>query len=116
MTSIAFDPGSVPGTGLLRDMPALVRWLSTTPLMTWVSRRMGVTTSDVEFSGASLAALTVDPEYGTRSGEYFQAHDGTLSAVRSSQVSYDTHLAAQLWHDSEQLVHLTADETPASLR
>jgi NAD(P)-dependent dehydrogenase (short-subunit alcohol dehydrogenase family) len=114
--SIAFDPGSVPGTGFLRDMPAPVRMLSTTRLMEWFSRRMGVTTSDLAFSGASLAGLAVDPAYADASGRYYQAHDGRFSAVRSSTVSYDEARAAKLWEDSKQLVKLTAEEEPVYLR
>ncbi|WP_424216103.1 SDR family NAD(P)-dependent oxidoreductase (plasmid) [Streptomyces sp. BI20] len=114
--SIAFDPGSVPGTGFLRGMPKPVQWLSRTAAMAWVSKRIGVTTSDVTFSGASLAALATDPEYADRSGEYFQCDDGKLTAVRSAQLSYDKRRAARLWEDSKTLVHLTPTEEPPSLR
>ncbi|MFJ6294056.1 SDR family NAD(P)-dependent oxidoreductase [Streptomyces griseoviridis] len=116
VSSIAYDPGAVPGTGFLRDLPKPVRWLSNTAAMGWVSKRVGVTTSDVEFSGASLAALATDPGYAEASGTYFQAHDGTLSAVRSARLSYDERRAAQLWDDSKRLVRLTGDEEPAQLR
>lgn len=72
--------------------------------------------SDVEFSGASMAALASDPAYVSRSGEYVQASDGILAAVRSSRVSCDVLRAVKLWDDSKQLVHLAADEEPAQLR
>jgi hypothetical protein len=84
--------------------------------MKWVSKRIGVTTSDVVFSGASLAELTTDPDYAEASGKYFQASDGSLSAVRSARLSYDEPRAAKLWDDSKQLVHLTAVEEPVQLR
>jgi NAD(P)-dependent dehydrogenase (short-subunit alcohol dehydrogenase family) len=114
--SIAFDPGSVPGTGFLRAMPAPVRILSTTRLMKWFSRRMGVTTSDLPFSGASLADLAVDGAYADASGGYYQANDGRFRAVRSSRMSYDEARAAKLWDDSRRLVGLTDDEEPEQLR
>lgn len=114
--SIAFDPGSVPGTGFLRGMPAPVRLMSTTRFMKWFSRQMGVTTSELPFSGASLAGLAIDPQYSQASGLYYQAHDGEFAAVRSSQVSYDEDRAVKLWEDSKRLVHLTVDEEPAQLR
>lgn len=116
VSSVAFDPGSVPETGFLRGMPPPARRIATSAAMKWVSQRLGVTTSDVEFSGSSLAALAADPGYADVSGTYFQANDGTLSAVRSAQLSYDLPRAARLWNDSRQLVGLTADEEPAQLR
>jgi NAD(P)-dependent dehydrogenase (short-subunit alcohol dehydrogenase family) len=115
-SSIAFDPGSVPETGFLRGMPKPVQQVATSAAMKWVSKRLGVTTSDVAFSGASLAALATGPDYAEASGKYFQANDGSLSAVRSSRLSYDEPRAAKLWDDSKQLVHLTAAEEPVQLR
>lgn len=116
VVSIAFDPGSVAGTGFLRGMPAPVRALSTTRAMAWVTKRIGVTVSDIPFSGASLAGLAVDPAYADASGTYYQANDGTFAAVRSARISYDQTRAAKLWNDSKQLVHLEVDEEAAQLR
>lgn len=116
VASIAFDPGSVPETGFLRGMPKPVQWFSNTSVMKWTSKRIGIITSDVEFSGSSLAAIAADPEYAGHSGKYFQANDGTLSAVRSARISYDEQRAAKLWDDSRQLVRLTAEEEPTQLR
>jgi NAD(P)-dependent dehydrogenase (short-subunit alcohol dehydrogenase family) len=116
VSSIAFDPGSVPETGLIRGMPTPVRRIATSAAMKWVSQRLGVITSEAGFSGASLAALAADADFAAVSGTYFQAHDGTLSSVRSAQLSYDLPRAARLWADSAQLVGLTAVEEPAPLR
>jgi NAD(P)-dependent dehydrogenase (short-subunit alcohol dehydrogenase family) len=116
ISSIAFDPGSVPETGFLRGMPKPVRWAAASTAMKWVVKRIGGTTSDMGFSGASLAAIAADPDYAGASGTYFQANDGTLSAVRSARLSYDKPRATKLWNDSKQLVRLTADEEPAPLR
>ncbi|MFH9807153.1 SDR family NAD(P)-dependent oxidoreductase [Streptomyces olivaceus] len=110
VASIAFDPGSVPETGFLRGMPGPVRWLSTSAVVKWVFKRVGIVTSDAGFSGASLAALAAGPEHAGHSGTYFQAQDGALSAVRSARVSYDEQRAAKLWDDSRQLVGLTTEE------
>lgn len=114
VASVAFDPGYIPSTGFLRDLPRVVRWLSNTRVMRRVLRRVGVVTSTAEFSGASLADLAVDKAYGT--GAYFQAREGVLSQVRSSTTSYDERLASALWNDSKQLVGLRPDEEPAVLR
>lgn len=116
VSSIAYDPGSVPETGFLRGMPRPVQSFSTSRAMNWISRRIGITTSDVAFSGASLAALAVDPEHADSSGKYFQAQEGKLSAVRSATISYDEDRATTLWNDSRNLVHLTPAEEPAQLR
>jgi len=104
VTSIAFDPGQVPETGFLRDMPRAVQWISTTPVFGRVSKWIGGVVSDVAFSGASLARLATAPEYASRSGEYFQANDGVLSSERSATLTYDRDRAAKLWNDSVLLI------------
>ncbi|WP_428339615.1 hypothetical protein [Mycobacterium sp.] len=71
-----------------------------------MSRRIGITTSTLAFSGAALADIAVDPQYASGSGKYFQAQDGTLSDVRSSMASYDEQRALALWNDSKRLVGL----------
>jgi NAD(P)-dependent dehydrogenase (short-subunit alcohol dehydrogenase family) len=116
IASIAYDPGSVPETGFLRDMPKVVQWLANTELMKWVCKRLGVTTSTLAFSGAALAGLAVDEQYATGSGAYFQAREGRLSKVPSSKASYDLQKALELWNDSKRLVGLLPDEEPAALR
>jgi NAD(P)-dependent dehydrogenase (short-subunit alcohol dehydrogenase family) len=114
VASIAYDPGSVPETGFLREMPRAVQWLATTSLFHWVSKRIGTTTSTVAFSGAALADLAIETLYAAGSGGYFQAREGTLSKVRSSTVSYDEQRAMTLWNDSRRLVGLLPDEDQAS--
>lgn len=116
VSSIAFDPGAIPDTGFLRDMPRPAQRIARSAAMKWVSKRIGVTTSDAGFSGASLAALAADPDYAEASGKYFQANRGSLSAVRSARLSYDEPRAAKLWNDTRQLVRLTPDEEPRQLR
>lgn len=116
VSSIAYDPGSVAGTGFLRGMPAPMRALSRTRAMEWFQKRVGVTTSDMAFSGASLAALAVDPSYADASGKYYQANRGTLTAVESATVSYDQERAAKLWNDSKRLVGIGVHEEAAQLR
>ncbi|GAB3398651.1 protochlorophyllide reductase [Schumannella luteola] len=102
--AIAFDPGQVPETGFLRDMPRIVQRVATTSLFGWISKRIGGVVSDVGFSGGSLARLAIAPGYADRTGEYFQANDGVLSAVRSATLTYDRRRAAKLWDDSVDLI------------
>ncbi len=116
IASIAYDPGSVPETGLSRNLPKVVQRVAKTSLMHWVSKRIGITTSTLAFSGAALAELAVDPQFASGSGKYFQAQEGQLSETRSSQTSYDEQRALALWNDSKRLVGLLPDEEPAQLR
>ncbi|WP_339880031.1 SDR family NAD(P)-dependent oxidoreductase [uncultured Algoriphagus sp.] len=115
ITSIAFDPGSTPGTGFLRNMPKPVAWLAGTSLIQWVIKRNGITTSTADFSGESLARLAIEPAYATGSGKYFQCNVGKLSERRSSKLSYDENRAARLWKDTQELIHIKAEETILSL-
>jgi len=114
--SIAFDPGSVPETGLLREMPRAVRWIAMTSAMKWVMKRMGVTLGSVGFSGAGLAKVVADPDYADASGQYIQSNDGRLIRTQSSKISYDRDRALKLWSDCRTLVSLQPDEEPLQLR
>jgi NAD(P)-dependent dehydrogenase (short-subunit alcohol dehydrogenase family) len=116
IASIAFDPGSIPETGLLRTMPKPVQWLAMTSLMKGLMKRMGVTQGSVSFSGASLAQIAVDPVYASASGKYVQSNDGALIETRSSKMSYDEQRAAKLWNDSKTLVRLQPGEESVQLR
>ena len=116
IASIAFDPGSIPETGLLRTMPKPVQWLARTSMMKSLMRRLGVTQGSVSFSGASLAQIAADPMYANASGKYLQSNDGALNETRSSKMSYDEQRAAKLWNDSRKLVRLQPGEESAQLR
>lgn len=113
ISSIAFDPGSIPETGLLRTMPKPVQWLAKTSAMKGFMKRMGVTQGSVAFSGASLARIAIEPAFEDASGKYLQSDDGRLVERRSSKKSYDEATAARLWVDSERLVGLKPGERSA---
>ena len=116
IASIAFDPGSIPETGLLRTMPKPVQLLAKTSLMKLLMRRLGVTQGSVGFSGLSLARIAVDPAYANMSGKYLQSNAGELNEARSSKLSYDEQRALKLWNDSKTLVRLQPGEEPLLLR
>jgi NAD(P)-dependent dehydrogenase (short-subunit alcohol dehydrogenase family) len=116
IASIAFDPGAIPDTAFLRGMPRPVQVLAASSPMKWLQKRMGITMSTADFSGASLAELAVDPRFADASGKYFQAKEGTLTAVPSAKLSYDEQRAAKLWEDSRRLVHLSTEEEAPVLR
>lgn len=103
IVSIVFDPGSTPGTGFLREMPKPVRWLSTTKFFESLARRLGVTIGSLDFSGACLAKLAIDPQFEGGSGKYYQSSDGKLIEQRSSTLSYDETRARKLWDDMAKL-------------
>ena len=114
--SIAFDPGSVPETGLLREMPAAVRWLAKTGAMKWMMGRMGVTLGSIGVSGAGLAQVAADPVFADASGRYIQSKNGRIVRAESSKISNDKARAIKLWNDCKTLVALQPDEEPRQLQ
>ena len=115
ISSIAFDPGLIPETGLARTAPAFAQWLIRTTLMKSFLKSIGVTMGSLPFSGKSLADIAVEPDFSEASGYYLQSRNGTLVKAQSSKSSYDEKIAAKLWRDSEQLVGLQASERPRTL-
>lgn len=55
--SIAFDPGLIPETGLMRTAPAFAARLMQTNLAKWLLRKLGVTMGSLAYSGDALARL-----------------------------------------------------------
>ena len=111
ISSIAYDPGFLPETGMGLGAPAIFR----SALVKFLLRKLGMTMGQMPLSGEALAMLESDPVYADSSGKYFHSKNGVLSETRSSVVSYDEKAAAKLWADSERLVRLTPGERPAAL-
>lgn len=116
IASIAFDPGLIPETGLVRTAPAFAQWITRTDLMKWIFKRIGVTMGSLPFSGDALAAIATDSKFADASGKYLQSKNGQLIEARSSKVSYDQGKAAKLWRDSERLVQMEEKERPRRLQ
>ena len=116
IASIAFDPGAVPETGLLRTMSKPVQWFAKTRLMKQIARRVGITQGSISFSGACLAKVATDAAYKDGSGKYFQSNNGVLSVTSSSKLSYDRQRALRLWNDSKILARLQPNEESVQLR
>jgi len=116
IASVAFDPGSVPQTGLIRTMPKPVQRLAKTRFMKWITTRVGITQGSISFSGASLAKVATDPAFSNASGKYFQSNNDTLRDTRSSRLSYDEQRALKLWSDSKSLVRLQPYEESVQLQ
>jgi NAD(P)-dependent dehydrogenase (short-subunit alcohol dehydrogenase family) len=104
LSSIAFDPGSIPETGLLRTMPKTLQRLGRSGFAKWLMRTAGLTSGNALFSGASLADLALGQRFSRKSAVYLQSNRLSLAEVRSSAISYDENLSRQLWNDSLELV------------
>ena len=116
IASIAYDPGSIPETGLMRGLPGPLQVLTKSSFTRWMTRKIGITQGSLVFSGASLAKVIADPRYAQMSGKYLQSNDGSLLVTKSSKASYGEASAAKLWDDSKRLAHLQPTEEPATLR
>ncbi|GAC1398380.1 MAG: protochlorophyllide reductase [Mycobacterium sp.] len=105
ITVNAFDPGLMPSSGLSRDYsPAQkVLWRLVTPVL-----RVLPNVNSVAASGVRLSALAIAPRFDNVTGEYFEGG----KPIRSSEDSYDTAKALDLWETSERLV--AAGAAPAA--
>ena len=112
--SIAYDPGAIAETGLLRDVPGPARALIGSRPVRWLMKQAGLTLGDLVQSGRALANLATSGE--VRSGCYFQWKNGSLHESRSAEMSYDRQLAEALWQDTKRLVRLSPEEEPERLK
>ncbi len=103
ITVNAFDPGLMPGTGLVRDYPAPLRfvWHRLLPALRPLLRRvMGGNVHTPAQSGAALADLVVSPRWAGVSGRYFEGRH----EIASSDESHDQTRADSLWTASAAMV------------
>jgi NAD(P)-dependent dehydrogenase (short-subunit alcohol dehydrogenase family) len=102
VTVNAFDPGLMPGTGLVREGSAPLRflWHRVLPrLLPLLRRLISPNIHTPAESGASLARLVTDPALEGTNGKYFEGR----REIPSSTESYDTALAKELWQASTVL-------------
>lgn len=97
ITVTAFDPGLMPGSGLARQYSPAQKllWRYVFPVL-----RVLPNVNSVAASGRRLAALVHDERFDGVTGTYYEG----ARAIRSSEDSYDTAKALDLWATSEQLV------------
>ena len=112
VSSIAYDPGFIPDTGMGLRAPAIFR----NSLVKFCLRKIGMTMGRMPLSGEALGILAEDAAYADSSGQYFHSSNGVLSQTRSSVVSYQEDTAGKLWSDSERLVRLLVEESSIALR
>ena len=109
----AWEPGLVPGSGLARDYPPVLRfvWDWILPGVARVLSRRYPTINPAAKSGAALARLVLDPALERRSGGYFPSHSRWQEAP-SSQASYHEGRAGALWQESLRMTRLAPGESP----
>ena len=101
----AFDPGFVPGTGLARQYPPFLRFISDRILPVLVLFMPNVNTAKT--SGVNLANLAHAAEYKNANGKYFEGK----KEIPSSPDSYKKDLQDDLWTTSLTLTNLKRDDT-----
>ena len=103
----AFDPGLMPGTGLVREGSAPLRflWHQVLPRVLPLLRRLiSPNIHTPAESGAALARLVVDPTLVEANGKYFEGG----REIPSSTESYDRVRAEELWRASARLTDIDA--------
>jgi NAD(P)-dependent dehydrogenase (short-subunit alcohol dehydrogenase family) len=109
----AYEPGLVPGSGLARDYPPVLRWLWhwVLPSVARVLSLRYPSINSAPKSGAALAHVVLDPALERSSRQYFPSHS-RWQAAPSSDASYDTDGARALWEESLRLTRLAPEESP----
>ena len=93
----AFDPGMVPGTGLAKNYPAVLRfiWNNIMPILTHFKKN----TNTAVLSGSRLANLAYAKQFLDLNGIYFSEGKVTKSSVDSYNLEYQK----DLWESSLEL-------------
>ncbi len=109
----AFDPGLVPGSGLAREYHPALRfiWESVMPAMASGLTRFVAGISTAPKSGTALAQLVLDPRLAAGGARYYPSHTRWYETP-SSDESYDTVRARELWEASIRMTGLGAGESP----
>lgn len=109
----SFDPGLVPGSGLAREYPAFARsiWNSVMPAMASALTHYIPSVSTAPKSGTALAQLVLEPRLGIRGARYYPSHTKWYETPSSEQ-SYDTGRARELWEASIRMTGLAPGESP----
>lgn len=105
----AFDPGLMPGTGLARDAPALLRfiWHSILPRTIWLLRLLiSPNIYSPRESGGSLARLAVGDDVKGVSGKYYEGK----KPIPSSKDSEVVEKQEDLWEWTVRRVAKDEDE------
>ena len=103
VTSNAFNPGLLPGTGLARDRGVIQRflWSKVMPILSLLPSR-----ASTDQRGHELAHIVTDPTLEAVSGVYFEGRE----VANPNPASLDEELARTLWDESVDLVGLDVQE------
>lgn len=99
ITANAFDPGLMPGTGLIREAPAPLRFIARNIPIALLRRVFSPNVHTAQESGDALARLVTDPELASVTGGYFEGR----RQIRSSDESYNDQRELELWNASVAL-------------
>jgi NAD(P)-dependent dehydrogenase (short-subunit alcohol dehydrogenase family) len=107
LTVNTFEPGLVPGSGLARDYPPVLRfaWYRILPGLARLLTPIVPGINPASKAGPALARLVVDPMLAGVSGKYFPSHTRWREAP-SSDASYDVARARALWEESVRMSRL----------
>jgi NAD(P)-dependent dehydrogenase (short-subunit alcohol dehydrogenase family) len=96
VTANGFDPGLMPGTSLMREAPAPLRFIARhipIALLRWL---FSPNVHTAQESGEALARLVTDPDLAAITRRYFEGR----REIRSSDESYNDERAEELWKAS----------------
>jgi len=105
----AFDPGLVPGTGLAKNYPPVLKFISDYVFKALILFVPNVNTA--HNSGKRLANLAYNDKYKSAKGKYFEGE----KEIKSSTDSYNKEFQENLWETSIELLGVTQNETSISL-
>ena len=113
----AWEPGLVPGSGLVRDYPPALRfvWDRLLPGLAWTLTAVVPSINPAPKAGRALARLVLDPALERISARYFPSHTRWREA-RSSDESYDRTRAGALWEASVAMSGLRPDDSVIAAR
>ena len=101
----AFDPGYVPGTGLARNYPAVIKFLNSTLIK--LAILLPINIHSAKTSGKRLAKLAIGVIHSNAKGKYFEGE----KEIKSSVDSYNQFFQKSLWEESIKLVGISQNET-----
>jgi NAD(P)-dependent dehydrogenase (short-subunit alcohol dehydrogenase family) len=105
----AFDPGLVPGTGLARNYPSFLKFISDYVFKALIWFHPNVHTA--KLSGSNLANLAYADDFKTYAGQYLEG----AKAIPSSDDSYRQDYQKDLWDTSIRLTGIKPEQTSISL-
>lgn len=103
---VAYDPGPTPGTGLVRDQGALVRfaWGPLAAPLRLILRK----SNTIEDAGRTLSELALAKTRPPDGRVYAALRRGQLTWPEPSELARRDDLMVSVWNDSAELVGLSA--------